>query len=222
MEDSQNYVYILFSATPYRMGRCIRFVTGESYNHVSIAMEEDLTRLYAFARRYYCTPFYGGFVTEHPERYCHNGTAARILLCRLPVSEDKLEQLTQRLEKMDSRSHKYLYNHFSALAAPMHWKIPVNDAYTCAEFAVSVLSSIGYDFNPRLFYSIGDIAEKLKDYQIYAGEFPMPAKAARSRFFDPAPVPHPMLACTKDILRLMWRMTLQGRRYFRRWYAVSK
>ena len=84
--EQQKSLYVLFSATPYRMGKCIRFITGEPYNHVSIATEEDLRECYGFARRYYETPFYGGFVTERPSRYIHNGPAAISITAECPRS----------------------------------------------------------------------------------------------------------------------------------------
>ena len=204
MDAEQKYLYVLFSATPYRMGRMIRFVTGEPYNHVAIALEEDLRELYAFARRYYHTPFYGGFVTEHSCRYHHNGATADIRLCRLPVTQAQWEQLNRRLSYMRAHPQRYLYNHLSALAAPFHQKITVRDAYTCAEFTVSVLQELGFDFNSRMFYTIGDIAQKLAPYRCYEGEFPVPAAEGGS-FFDPRPMGSALYVSTRDILKLIWR-----------------
>ena len=205
--NDQKYLYVLFSATPYRMGRMIRLVTGEPYNHVAIAMEEDLKELYAFARRYYHTPFYGGFVTEHPYRYHHNGSTAQIRLCRLPISDDQWQSLQQRLSHMRAHPSRYLYNHLSALMAPFHRKITVRDAFTCAEFTVSVLQALGLDFSSRKFYSIGDIAGKLEAYQIYSGDFPTPPEE-NSSFFDPHPIRHPIFASTRDFLALLWRKAM--------------
>lgn len=206
MED-QKYIYILFSATPYRMGRMIRFVTGEPYNHVAIALEENLSALYAFARRYYHTPFYGGFVTEYPYRYHHNGTTAHVRICRIPVTQEQLDALRQRMQAMDAHAHRYLYNHLSALTAPIHRKVAVRDAYTCAEFVVSVLSSLGLEFDPRRFYTIGDIADKLASYHSYSGEFPVPPEED-SVFFQRHPIRHPIYRSTRDILRLIWRKAI--------------
>lgn len=203
--EQQKYLYIVFSATAYRMGRWIRFVTREPYNHVSIATEQDLSDLCAFARRYYHTPFYGGFVTEQPCRYHHNGSIAKIALYRLPVSEEQYTLLQQQLAQMNRRADRYLYNHLSALAAPFHRKVTIRDAYTCAEFTVSILHQLGFGFSPRKFYTIGDIQKKLSAYHVYSGEFPLPAEK-NTRFFDTNPVPHPVFASTRDILRLFWRM----------------
>lgn len=207
MKNQQKYLYVLFSATPYRMGRMIRFVTGDAYNHVAIAMESDLNELYAFARRYYRTPFYGGFVTERPYRYHHKGTTAQVQLCRLPVTEERWQQLQQRISHMRANPRRYLYNHLSALMAPIHRKVNVRDAFTCAEFTVSVLQDLGYDFSDRLFYSIGDIAEKLEGFHYYNGEFPVPPEEG-SPFFDRRPIPHPIFASTRAFLALLWRKAI--------------
>lgn len=205
MRDSQKYLYVLFSATPYRMGYWIRRITGEPYNHVAIATEETLNELYAFARRYYRAPFYGGFVREHPSRYHHNGITAQVRLYRLPLTERQWDILQALLGPMRRRPDRYLYNHLSALAAPLHRKIRVRDAFTCAEFTVSVLSALGFDFDPDRFYTIGDIARRLEEYHIYSGSYPANAEP------DPAffgPVHHPLYASAKSFLRLLWRKAI--------------
>lgn len=203
----QKYLYVVFSATPYRMGAAIRAVTREPYNHVAIAMEKDLRKLYAFARRYYRTPFYGGFVTEAPCRYHHRGRTATIRVCRVPVTEVQWEALRSRLEAMSARADHYLYNHLSAAVAPLHRKIRVRDAYTCAEFAVSVLKELDYGFQPRRFYSIGAIAEALEPYRVYDGDFPLPPDSA-DPFFAPRSLPGTLFLTVRDLAALFWRKAL--------------
>ena len=203
MQESTKYLYILFSATPYRMGKLIRAATREPYNHVSIAMERDLRTLYAFARRYYNTPFYGGFVNEVPARYHHKGRTARILLCRIPVTGEQWKGLQQRFAHMTDQAERYIYNHLSALMAPFHRRIRVKDAYTCAEFTVSVLRELGFDFDGG-FYSIGDIADRLAPYEIYAGPFPTPAEDSGT-FFDRQSLPRTCYLSARSFLALFWR-----------------
>lgn len=204
--NDQKYLYILFSATPYRMGRWIRFVTGEPYNHVSIATDEDLRECYGFARRYYQTPFYGGFVTEHPSRYCHNGNISRIRLYRLPLTQLQWQKLSGILEHMRCHAEQYLYNHLSVLTAPVHLKVQVKDAFTCAEFVVTVLSSLGFDFDPSRFYTIGGIAKRLEDYHVYTGKFPTEEETDAS-FFQEHPLRHPFFASARSFFALLWRKT---------------
>ena len=205
MEDKS--LYVIFSATPYRMGRLIRFVTGEPYNHVSIATEQDLRHMYAFARRYYRTPFYGGFVTEQPCRYHHNGSTAQIEVYQLPLSDRQWATLQGRLQDMQRNPHRYLYNHLSAALAPIHRKVTVPDAFTCAEFTVSILQELGFPFRANRFYTIGQIRERLSGFEIYQGEFPAPPENETS-FFEPRPLNHPIYASTRDILKLFWRKAI--------------
>ena len=200
----QKYLYVLFSATPYRMGQWIRRVTGEPYNHVALATEENLSAMYAFARRYYRTPFYGGFVQERPCRYRLGGVSAQVQIYRLPLTSRQWDTLQERLHAMQSQPQRYLYNHLSALAAPLHRKVRVRDAFTCAEFAVSVLSMLGFDFDPNRFYTIGAIARRLEDYHIYTGDFPETYRED-PQFFAAKPLRHPIAASTQSILALLWR-----------------
>lgn len=210
MEDQQKYLYVLFSATPYRMGRFIRAVTGDEYNHVAIATEEDLSNLYAFARRFYVTPFYGGFVREHPCRYRHKGQISDTKLYRIPLTRRQWDKLQEMLFSMRKEADRYLYNHLSALLAPLHIKVRVRKAFTCAEFAVSVLSSLGFDFDTRHFYTIGDISDRLESYHFYSGKFPVIGNEDAA-FFHPHPVEHPLIVSTRDLLRLFWRRHLMQR-----------
>lgn len=201
------HLYIIFSATPYRIGRLIRFVTGEPYNHVSIATERDLTRMYAFARRHYRTPLYGGFVTEEPGRFHHNGSTAQIALYCLPLSGEQWEMLQNRLQHMQEQPRRYLYNHVSAALAPLHCKVSIPDAFTCAEFTVSILQELGFNFRSDRFYTIGQIEAALEGHLIYSGEFPV-LPEENEAFFARRPLRHPIYASTRDILKLFWRKAI--------------
>lgn len=200
----QKHLYVVFSATPYRMGRMIRLVTGEPYNHVAIALEQDLRQLYAFARRYYSTPFYGGFVIEEPCRYHHRGRTAQVRICRIPVSDAQWDSLRGQMEEMQTRSSHFLYNHLSAAAAPLHRRVVIRDAYTCAEFAISVLRQLGYHFHSRRYYSIGAIAQQLETFRVYDGDFPAPPLGG-STFFAPQSLGRTALVTTRDIAALVLR-----------------
>lgn len=223
MQQDPKYLYILFSATPYRIGRMIRSVTGEPYNHVAIATREDLSDLYAFARRYYRTPFYGGFVTEHPDRYCHEGITADVQIYRIPLTKYQWQRLQKLLKHLQEHPDYYLYNHLSVLTAPFHRKVPVQDAFTCAEFTVSVLDYLGLWFDPDRFYSVCDIAGELAPYHLYTGKFPGTAPSD-PEFFHPHPVDHPLLLSARDFLTLFWRIaaTNIGLRRYRRGNFASQ
>lgn len=203
MEDRN--IYFVFSSTPYRMGKMIRRVTREDYNHISIALDADLDRMYSFARRYCRTPLYGGFVQETLSRYHPKGKTAAIRVCRLPVTEAQYRQIEQKLEHMVSRQEQYLYNHFSAMTALFRYTVQVRDAYTCAEFAVSVLHFLGMPVVPGRFYSIEELLQHLSDYTVYEGAVYRP-KRYDSAYYAKKPVPHPLCTSLRTFLSLLKRL----------------
>lgn len=201
----QKYVYIVFSATPYRIGKMIRSFTKDDYNHASISLDEDLSRMYGFARRYCKVPMYGGFVKESTSRFNPNGVNSSIKVHRIPVSAETYEALENRFATMYEHREEYLYNHLSFLAVPLKKPIPIRDAYTCLEFCVEVMYSIGLDVTPGKYYSIHDILTFLEPYTLYEG--PMPQNSEYdAEFFAERPVPHPTLTSVKCFFDLVPRI----------------
>ncbi len=198
------YVYIVFSSTGNRIGRLVRWITAEPYNHASIALDEDLSRMYSFARRYYRTPLYGGFVRESLSRYHQNGRPAHICVCRLPVTPEQYAKLDTLLTEMLCNGNHYLYNHLSALMAPFRRRIKAQDAYTCIEFIVQILSDLGTEIDPARFHSICTVLETLKPFIIYSG--PAGESVLDENFYAKKPVPYPTLITLRDMLRLLPRL----------------
>lgn len=197
-------IYIVFSATPYRMGRFIRRFTGEDYNHVSISLDRELTQMYGFARRFYRTPFYGGFVKESLSRYHLGGEAATIRVCRLPVTAEQYEHLKQLLETMHAQRQRYLYNHFSAAATILRRPVKLTDAYTCIEFCVQILHSVGIDLDIKKYYTVGDVEKLLRPHTVYTGPAPKP-EHPDEEFFAKKPVPYPISTTVGAIAKLFNR-----------------
>lgn len=201
----RQYIYVVFSSTPYKIGKLIRRVTGEQYNHVSISLDKELTQMYSFARRHYRLPLYGGFVHESRSRYHVNGNATEICLCALPVTVRQYATLNNLLQDMHRRSRFYIYNHLSALGAVIHKPIHARDAYTCVEFCIKVLRELGIEIQPDKYYSVEDIKALLAAYIVYSGTMPEPDSFDES-YYAKKPVPHPMLTTLRDMLKLLPRL----------------
>ena len=150
----QEYIYIVFSTTHNRIGKAIRKITRETYNHVSIALDRDLNEMYSFARRYYRTPFYGGFVKEYSKRFIVNDQTANIAICRIPVTPQQHRTLCELLSGMYQDKDNYLYNHISAFCALFHKTVEAKDAYTCLEFCLSVLRMVDQPFEKNQYFSL--------------------------------------------------------------------
>jgi len=201
--DAQ-YLYIIFSSTPNRMGRFIRFVTGSVYNHISIAFDENLSTMYSFARRYYRTPLYGGFVTEHPSRYHIRKKAAEIMVCKIPISSEDYASLSNRIADMEHNREHFIYNHFSAIAASFRRSYPITDAYICSEFCISLLKDIGFSLPDKNYLSICEIRQCLQPYCVYSG--PMPRNSTDAQYFSKHPVTRPFLSTLRLFYKLVKRV----------------
>jgi len=199
----QKYLYVVLSATPYRIGAMIRRFTREQYNHLSLSLDEHLTPMYGFARRYYRTPLYGGFVKESLSRYCVGGKLSDIKVHRLPISEDQHRHLTELFAKMYSQKQRYLYNHLSAATACFHKRLFVKDAYTCVEFGIHILDYLGLDVDIKKYHTVGAVAQLLDEYTVYTG--PIPEGAYDEDYMQPKPVPHPVWVTIRDIFALFPR-----------------
>ena len=169
MKDKK--LYIVFSATPLKMGTLIRKVTRESYNHISVSLCPKLSKMYSFARHYKKAPLYGGFVCETPSRYRHNNKVAGIFVCALPINNQQYMKIKNQLDYMSKNKEKYSYNLISAAFAPLNKRFYIKNSFTCAEFAAYILSMVSLKFHHDRFYSIEDIRKELIPYAVYFGPF---------------------------------------------------
>jgi hypothetical protein len=166
---NQKYVYMVFSCTSTKIGAMIRFVTNNKYNHVSIALEDDLKKMYSFTRYRANAPFLAGFSEESPLRYLDDNTDVKI--CRIPVSLEKYSEVLDYIDNLSRNSKRYIYNYFSAFLFPAGVKIRIPDAYTCLEFGIHILSRHGLveGICERKFYKIVDLEKLLEPFVAYEG-----------------------------------------------------
>ena len=167
MNDSQRRIYIVFSRTPGKLGRAIRAVTGDEYNHVSLALDPRLRRCYSFARIHENTPLYGGFVAESPLSFTRHGVPSRIMICALDIPFDRYRLLVRKLHRMEE-SGGYIYNTASALTAVIHRRVDIPRAYTCVEFVADMLRLSGVTL-PAGFITVGELAALLGQNAVYRG-----------------------------------------------------
>lgn len=162
-------IYIVFSATPYKMGKMIRTVLRSRYNHISLSFDKDLSTMYTFARFHENMPLYGGFVSESPRRYQRDEHHAQLKVCRVEVTEENYIALREFVSRMELRSRKYIYNLYSAMFTPLHVRLLIRDSYTCAEFVGDALSIAGMNIPMGAFHSLKELERLLAPHVIYEG-----------------------------------------------------
>lgn len=172
-------IYIVFSATPYKMGKFIRLFTRAKFNHVSFSFDRELSDAYTFARRYIDTPFYGGLIKDSPERYFYGNEAAEIAVCRLEVGNGVYAKMHTVCTDMYKQREEYIYNFFSALGYIFKRGFPVKKAFTCVEF-VSYLLSFA-DLRTEGFHTVDELFDLYRDSTVYAGPADFTARSGTFR-----------------------------------------
>ena len=166
-------VYIVFSATPYKMGKFIRTFTRGEFNHASIMFDENMCEAYSFGRRHIDTPFYGGIIKDSVSRYVSKNGKKRayINICKIQVEDDRYYEALNTAKDMFANKDDYVYNLLSAGHSVAGKRIFIKDSYTCVEFCVFLLSMMTDNVKKDGFYSVTDLYAVYKDFSIYNGEF---------------------------------------------------
>lgn len=133
-------IYLVVSQTGTLLSKIIRAVTKEPYNHISIALQEDLQEMYSFGRVRTYNPVWGGFVMESPDW----GTFKRfkntkVKLLRMEITKKEYDCLREILQSMYNERQKYHYNYIGLATA--YFKVPwkQQNCYYCSEFVRDIL-----------------------------------------------------------------------------------
>lgn len=111
MNGTHKQIFIVITQTGTMLSRILKRITGAEYNHASLSLSQDLTRMYSFGRRHPYNPFWGGFVIESP----HAGTFRRFsdttaIILAVEITEERYAALEATLEAMWARREQFSYN----------------------------------------------------------------------------------------------------------------
>ncbi len=170
MAKINNYIYVVFSTTPYKLGGFIRFITGCKFNHVSVAFDKDLYEMYSFARYHKNTPLYGGFVRESFSRFINGEKCANIKVCKIKADSKQLERCKKFIKNCEENNYKY--NLFSAILYPFSKDLKIKNSYTCIEFCLEILRIVEYSLGLKKdeFCSTKKLSQILADKTVFSGQ----------------------------------------------------
>lgn len=139
------YIYLVFSKTPSRVGKMIRLFSGARFNHVSVAFDKDLSKLYSFGRRKNNIPLNAGLVKEYPERFSLKKVDfVEVKILEIPVTKKQYNLGKLRIKQI-MQDKKYLYNLYSVIFYPLFKGFYTYKAYTCVEFVLHMLKYMEVD-----------------------------------------------------------------------------
>ena len=106
--ENSKTIYIVVSQTGTILSRLLRLFTKAEYNHVSIALDENLDHMYSFGRTNPYNPIIGGFVSESPKF----GTfkrfyKTRVVILSVVITIEQFNKLKSCMEHMFEKKNKY-------------------------------------------------------------------------------------------------------------------
>ncbi|MBQ7040257.1 MAG: hypothetical protein IJN39_06785 [Clostridia bacterium] len=168
------YIYVLITRTPTVVGKVIRRVLDNKYNHMSVCTEKDLSEIYSFGRISVKNFIVGGPLKE--SYYTLSlGSNENVELCvfRIPVTKHQYEKIQYFIHSVFYDEEGYIYNLPDAIGKVFKRKIKVNKCYTCIEFTKEALAFAGVRAASLLEHaeSLDSARQKLKRYTVYEGKY---------------------------------------------------
>jgi len=133
-------IYFVLTDAGTLLGKIIKFKTRKKYTHVSIAIDENLEKMYSFSRinPYIC--FLGGFMHEKLKSGCFKrfkNTKAKIYC--LEVTDCQYEKIEKQIQIFEKNKSKYKFNVLGLAYILFDKEIHRKDYFYCAEFIKYVL-----------------------------------------------------------------------------------
>lgn len=135
-------IYIILTHTGTTLSKIIKTYTRCEFSHVSIALDEDLNRMYSFGRLHAYNPFWGGFVHEEIDkgtfkRFKNTGTR----VYSLEISNEQYELIEKEIEKFEFEKKKYKFNILGLIGVVLKRKMGRKNAFYCAEFVKHIIET---------------------------------------------------------------------------------
>ena len=164
------HIYILISQTHTGFGGTIRRWGKVQYNHAAVALDKNMTELYAFARPKHSAVLLGRLVQETVFRYTLGKySCVNVMIFELPVTDEQYDWVRDTISRI-KESREYIYNLFSVLSTPLTGGFFTYKAFSCIEFVMFLLQGLGYPMDKPLYrYRPDDLISLLSDTVCYRG-----------------------------------------------------
>ena len=141
-------IYIVLTYSGTNLSKIIKHWTKDEFSHVSIALDEDLQKMYSFGRLHPYNPFWAGLVHEVP----NEGTYKRFFRTKtniysIEVEDQQFVNLRNIIYNMLENRKKYNINIIGLLAIGFKKEIKMHNYFYCAEFVKYVLEKANIDVN---------------------------------------------------------------------------
>ena len=169
--EQEKYVYILVSQSGTGISKMLRRVTHDPYNHVSLALDAELQKMYSYGRRRLHNPLVGGFVHETPQTgvFGHYPEADAVVV-KLPMSAEEYTKLQTRMQEMYRRRLEYRYD-FLGLALAFFGKAKERRQKSyCSKFVAGELRTAGVTMPQKTVFRPVDFLTLDRGETVFSGK----------------------------------------------------
>lgn len=131
-------IYVVLTDTGTVLSKIIGMYTGSGLNHASIALDEKLTEMYSFGRKYQSNPFIAGFVKENTTSRIFQGSNCAIYSYR--VNEDEFDSVINKVRYIEKHKKQYRYNFIGLFGVAVNKGISRERAFFCSQFVATVMN----------------------------------------------------------------------------------
>jgi len=166
------FIYLVFSKTGTWLSRILQFCIKTKYVHVSIALDEDLTKMYSFGRVNPENPFSGGFVEESfSTGVFKKNKNCECIVYRIKISEEQYKLLIKEISTFLEEQESFKYNFIGLITAGMNIKLKREKHYFCSQFVSELLikaNIINYNNPPEITRTTDLLTIETKE-EVYKG-----------------------------------------------------
>ena len=165
------YLYFVISQTPTKFGSIVRKLGKIKYNHASVSLDPQLTKMFSFGRLQHNTLLLAWLMPEHLHRFTlRKYKKVDCTIFRIPVSEEQYYRVCNTITTIKN-DPKYMYNYLSVLLFPIFHGFEVYKSYSCIEFVMHILNDdLQLPIEKRLCsYTPDDLLKMLSSYVYYSG-----------------------------------------------------
>ncbi len=138
------YLYIILTKTSTKVAKIIRFISGKTYSHSSIASDELLSEMYSICRDYKHSPLPAHFNVEkiHTQVFgLHENIPSEVY--RIPVTGLQLDEFKEAINHFILNRTRYVYNVAAFLPMAFHIPYKFKNKFVCSVWVAFILRKIG-------------------------------------------------------------------------------
>lgn len=156
-------IYVFMVNLPTFANKCSYFFTRFKYSHISICLDSEFKKFYAFQKKNIKTPLVGGFMEENESYFfqAKNVTSLDEIIFEIPVSDEEYNEIFNFITRI-KEDREYIFNYISVLFMFLMGGFKVYKSFHCCEFACKVLKNVDsiklpkktYKMHPKDLYKV--------------------------------------------------------------------